>query len=623
MSKILLEEPVLSLRGFENDPREVSLRGIARKAVEAEKAAEAARAREEQLATWKPLLDEVRSEEDSVKALEMLFDALVPQKGPASSEAGELVRAIMRLLYRDLNDGDKFFYGYGLETCAPSAAYLMDHGFYQEIDDVLDAQYKYDDDYEYTAKLYDIARAVVIKILNEPELLVQPASADSREYDTDEIESRQERDSIIVDYPWEIEQLLDDGEISERDIRDYIESALEWESECEGFEIYHVSSSDAEIGELTRTGRDRAEELLDHNFWSELIAEHEDALTESAKTTEHRGFYITEMPGNGHFEITSDVGELVVDDLPTRESAENYIDEILVDADTPLEEQQNEGLLTGSSDLAAAITLLGGAASLAAKGLKWLIRKWKSGRYKPETVGDHILELDANSKRYTVYNSRGEVLGKDIPSRRQALNLIQKHSKKPVKQGAVPLTEGVRPYTNAMLDMASEFGVNGWAYDLIQNLLSYMSEDEVRDFATTYEYLDDKVLDEAVDRKALTEDTDPDKADKPAPLGPQMGQDSGIAALLNSLIRDEWEAIQGYNDMQNAVKAEQPAYADEFLRVIADINAEENVHVGQLQKLMELVAPNAQEFNAGEKEAEEQIHDAAETEENEGRSDEV
>ena len=98
--------------------------------------------------------------------------------------------------------------------------------------------------------------------------------------------------------------------------------------------------------------------------------------------------------------------------------------------------------------------------------------------------------------------------------------------------------------------------------------------------------------------------------DKPAPLGPQMGQDSGIATLLNSLIRDEWEAIQGYNDMQNMVRAEQPDYADEFLRVIADINAEENVHVGQLQKLMEMIAPNASEFNSGVEEATKEIGEA-------------
>lgn len=95
-----------------------------------------------------------------------------------------------------------------------------------------------------------------------------------------------------------------------------------------------------------------------------------------------------------------------------------------------------------------------------------------------------------------------------------------------------------------------------------------------------------------------------------APLGPQLGPDSGFATMLNALIQDEWEAIQGYNDLQSMIEDKQPPYSDEFLRVIADINAEENTHVGQLQRLMELIAPNAAEIKSGVREAEKEVGEA-------------
>lgn len=53
---------------------------------------------------------------------------MVPSSGSCTTEAGELVRAMTRLLYRWYNDGDWFFQDYGLETCASSAAYLMKYG---------------------------------------------------------------------------------------------------------------------------------------------------------------------------------------------------------------------------------------------------------------------------------------------------------------------------------------------------------------------------------------------------------------------------------------------------------------------------------------------------------------
>lgn len=61
---------------------------------------------------------------ETEKELEKLFKKLVPGNGAAETLEGEMVRAIMRILYRYFNDGDYFFRGYGKETVLPSVTYL-------------------------------------------------------------------------------------------------------------------------------------------------------------------------------------------------------------------------------------------------------------------------------------------------------------------------------------------------------------------------------------------------------------------------------------------------------------------------------------------------------------------
>ena len=53
-----------------------------------------------------------------------LFEELVPLTGKADTVAGEIIRAVSRLGYRLMNDGDHIGIGYGKETCNASARYL-------------------------------------------------------------------------------------------------------------------------------------------------------------------------------------------------------------------------------------------------------------------------------------------------------------------------------------------------------------------------------------------------------------------------------------------------------------------------------------------------------------------
>ena len=56
--------------------------------------------------------------------LESLFEQLVPAEGPADTVAGEVVRAVNRIVYRAWNDCDMFYQGYGIETVGPAYMYL-------------------------------------------------------------------------------------------------------------------------------------------------------------------------------------------------------------------------------------------------------------------------------------------------------------------------------------------------------------------------------------------------------------------------------------------------------------------------------------------------------------------
>ncbi len=91
--------------------------------------------------------------------------------------------------------------------------------------------------------------------------------------------------------------------------------------------------------------------------------------------------------------------------------------------------------------------------------------------------------------------------------------------------------------------------------------------------------------------------------------GPAEGADTGVAGELIALINDEWEAIQGYNNTIASLRAssEENPFYEEAIKVLEEISAEENVHVGQLQELLKHVSPNAAEIQKGTQEAKSQL----------------
>lgn len=110
-------------------------------------------------------------------------ELLIPASGKADTMAGEIMRAVQRLLYRDWNDGDLFYSDYGLETCASSASFLMDYTDTHIKDILLDAMRDGLEGDAYTKMLNSVAKRAMFYLKSNAELFGEPVEEDSRNYE--------------------------------------------------------------------------------------------------------------------------------------------------------------------------------------------------------------------------------------------------------------------------------------------------------------------------------------------------------------------------------------------------------------------------------------------------------
>lgn len=92
-----------------------------------------------------------------------LFNQLVEPTGPSKTVEGELVRAANRIGYRDSNDGDVFWEGYGVETAGSSAVYLEQMADTLKIPGLKEALNNAEgkSDEAYTNALMDVNKSVI------------------------------------------------------------------------------------------------------------------------------------------------------------------------------------------------------------------------------------------------------------------------------------------------------------------------------------------------------------------------------------------------------------------------------------------------------------------------------
>jgi len=185
----------------------------------------AAHARKESKAAGRDIVQKIKDSEDPI---ETAFELLVPDSGRADTVAGEAVRAMMRLLYRDYNDGDRFFEGYGIETCADAVAYLTD--IYEDLYDDFEGIALRDlDGRAYTNALKKISDKLLNILYADPELFTKANTEDYQGWDGEQFIKDAEWEPMYdfdVSIPRNVEWHLEREDISERDLQWELES---WE----------------------------------------------------------------------------------------------------------------------------------------------------------------------------------------------------------------------------------------------------------------------------------------------------------------------------------------------------------------------------------------------------------
>jgi hypothetical protein len=228
------------------------------------------------------VINDIQNSDDPIQTA---FELLVPSSGPADSQAGELVRAMMRLLYRDFNDGDVFYEGYGLETCADAAQYLCNEIGDPIIDIVLTTANKQATGSEYTRALEEMSGIVIDTLMDNPQLFDTPNDGDYRCTDISDIKDLEPKYELDIAFSDSVQAHLDCDDISSRDIQWEVESWLH-NMQCEDayvdvFDQYVVINDlnrDA-YDELARTGGSYFEsygDMLDEEYGSPYDEDEED-----------------------------------------------------------------------------------------------------------------------------------------------------------------------------------------------------------------------------------------------------------------------------------------------------------------------------------------------------------
>lgn len=137
------------------------------------------------------------------KKIDALFEELVPASGRADTVAGEIIRAVSRIGYRNYNDGDHVGVGYGKETCNPAARYLMAKGG-EKVAAAVRAIWGEEVDIYYNTGVSILEEAVLEHLEQHPELKTTANSEDMRDY--------RDKDEDVDDYEDDDEEYYDDEE---------------------------------------------------------------------------------------------------------------------------------------------------------------------------------------------------------------------------------------------------------------------------------------------------------------------------------------------------------------------------------------------------------------------------
>lgn len=155
------------------------------------------------------------SEEITVTAAEekinKLFEELVPASGKADTVAGEIIRAVSRIGYRNYNDGDHIGVGYGKETCNPAARYLAEKAG-SRVERAISDMWGVDDDSRYAAMVSTLEAEVLAYLEQHPELKTTANNEDMWDYRDESEDVDDYEDDYDEDYYEDDEEEYEDND---------------------------------------------------------------------------------------------------------------------------------------------------------------------------------------------------------------------------------------------------------------------------------------------------------------------------------------------------------------------------------------------------------------------------
>lgn len=225
-------------------------------------------------------------------SFEQAFDELVPQSGACESIGGELLRAVNKMEYRWYNDGDKFYEGYGLETCGSCAAYVVDiverymeeddtNGYSAIPDDIRNcAEGNYSDD-EYSDFIDALKEHIVGFVFKaHPETLGTPVEEDCIHW-TDPSEYWEDyipKYEVELSIPYEVIEYYDKskGDFDIFNVIDYVQTELDNYNPTFGAEVDTPWGHYDEyvlVKNLSKEGKNEVENWNNGGFFDGLLDE--------------------------------------------------------------------------------------------------------------------------------------------------------------------------------------------------------------------------------------------------------------------------------------------------------------------------------------------------------------
>lgn len=218
------------------------------------------------------VLDKIKSQltpDMSVEdQLEVYFHELVPSSGPAKTVAGELIRSIMRILYRNYNDGDLWYTGYGKETCGSSVIYIIKHikDLFRNFEKMSSYQLEEED---YTNALDDIAGKILVYLSENPELFTTPSNEDSRN-------TREDLDDYfdLPTYEFDVDASYDENyyDVSDEEIDNFIHDIVR--SDLSSGRVNRWASDAWTIEDLEKDDYDTLEDMWE-KWFEDFLSEYE------------------------------------------------------------------------------------------------------------------------------------------------------------------------------------------------------------------------------------------------------------------------------------------------------------------------------------------------------------